>query len=139
MRYLLDTSAVSELVRVRPSPKVVAWMDSRDEASLFLSVLTLGEIHKGIERLEDGRRKAALRDWVDEDLVRRFYARILPVDADTAVEWGRLQGKALARGEPLPAVDALIAATAIVHRLTVVTRNVRDVERCGADVLDPWN
>ncbi|MBI2889687.1 MAG: type II toxin-antitoxin system VapC family toxin [Nitrospirae bacterium] len=138
MRYLVDTSAISELIRPRPEPKVVRWIDERDEASLFLSVLTLGELHKGIARLADGKRKARLRDWVDDDLGRRFYARILPVDAETAVAWGRMQGEAAARGEPLPAVDSLIAATAVVHHLTVVTRNVRDIARCGAEVLNPW-
>lgn len=138
MKYLLDASALSELAKPRPEPKVVRWIDERDEAALFLSVLTLGELHKGIARLPQGPRRNRLSDWVDEELARRFEGRVLPVDLEVAEEWGRLQGRAASRGEPLPVVDSLIAATALVHHLTVVTRDVKDMARCGAPVHDPW-
>lgn len=139
MRYLLDTSAVSELAKPKPEAKVVRWIDERDGDSLFLSVMTLGEIHKGIARLPEGTRRSRLGEWVDEGLARRFEGRILAVDQEVAAEWGRLQGAAAARGAPLPVVDGLIAATAIVHHLTVVTRDVGDMARCGAPVHDPWH
>jgi predicted nucleic acid-binding protein len=105
---------------------------------LFLSVLTLGEIHQGIARLPPGARRDSLQRWVDEDLARRFHGRILPIDAEIAAEWGRLSGASRARGQPLPVVDGLLAATAITRHLTVVTRDVADISRCGAAVLDPW-
>lgn len=138
MKYLLDTSAVSELVRPKPEAKVVRWIDEREEGTLFLSVLIFGELHKGIALLPDGPRKNRLRDWVDEELMLRFDGRILEVDLEVACEWGRLQARAASRGEPLPVMDSLIAATAVVHHLTVVTRNVKDFARCGVSVHDPW-
>lgn len=138
MRYLLDTSLISETRKPRPEPRVLRWLGERDEDALFLSVVTFGELHGGIARLEDGKRRDSLQNWVDRDLAARFQGRILPVDLEVAAEWGRICGRARARGEPLPAVDALLAATAIVHHLTVVTRDIRDMERCGASVLDPW-
>lgn len=138
MKYLLDTSAVSELVRPKPEAKVVRWIDEREEGSLFLSVLIFGELHKGIALLPDGPRKNKLRNWVDEDLMLRFDGRILEVNLEVAAEWGRLQAHAAGRGEPVPVVDSLIAATAVVHHLTVVTRNVKDFARCGVSVHDPW-
>ena len=101
-------------------------------------MLTLGELHKGVAKLAEGARKTKLRDWIDEDLCRRFQGRLLPVDLEVACEWGRLQARSAAKGQPLPAVDSLIAATAMVHHLTVVTRNVKDLRRCGAEVVDPW-
>lgn len=138
MKYLLDTSAVSELVRPKPDPRVAAWIDERDESGLYLSVLTLGELHHGIALLAAGARKNKLQDWVDEELSRRFQGRILDVDADTAAQWGRLKARAETRGEPVLVVDSLIAATALVHNLIVVTRNVKDFVRCGVSVHNPW-
>lgn len=138
MKYLLDTSVVSELVKPKPEEGVIRWLRERDDALLFLSVLTLGELHMGVARLPAGGRKQRLVNWLDEELARRFEGRLLAVDAETAVEWGRLRAAASARGESLPVVDSLIAATAIVHHLTVATRNVKDLVRCGAPIFDPW-
>jgi toxin FitB len=138
VKYLLDTCLVSELVKREPDQKVVTWLDARDEQSLFLSVLTMGELQKGVSKLADGDRKAKLQSWLEYDLVERFEGRILGVDLDTALAWGQLQGEAERKGVTLPVMDSLIAATATAHGLSVVTRNVKDLERCSAKVFNPW-
>ena len=138
MKYLLDTCLISELVKKEPNPAVVAWLDEQDEQMLFLSVLNLGELQKGVSKLTDIGRKEALQNWIEHDLVERFHGRILDVDLDTTLCWGRLQGAAEQAGEKLPVMDSLIAATAAARGLVVVTRNVRDMERCGVKVCNPW-
>ncbi|MHB8121198.1 MAG: PIN domain-containing protein [Desulfuromonadaceae bacterium] len=138
MKYLLDTCLISELVKKEPNPAVVNWLDEQDEQKLFLSVLNLGELQKGISKLQDGTKKDELQAWVALDLVERFTGRILELDLKTALCWGRLQGEAEQAGEKLPVMDSLIAATAAAHGLIVVTRNVRDIERCGVKVFNPW-
>lgn len=137
--YLLDTSFLSELVKPKPHPAVVAWADARDEETLFISVLTLGELQKGISKLPDSERWTRLEVWLAHDLTQRFHGRTLPVDSTVALSWGTFQGDAERRGTPLPAVDGLIAATARAHNLTVVTRNERDLQRCGVPVENPWS
>ena len=138
MNCLLDTCLISELVKKEPNPAVVAWLDEQDEQTLFLSVLTLGELQKGISKLPDGAKKDGLQAWVTHDLVERFTGRILDVDQETALCWGRLHGDAERKGEKLPVMDSLIAASAAVHGMMVVTRNTNDLERCGAQVFNPW-
>jgi predicted nucleic acid-binding protein len=138
VKYLLDTCLISELVKREPNPAVVSWLDEEDEQKLFLSVLNLGELQKGISKLPDGAKKDELQAWVALDLVERFAGRILDIDLETALCWGRLQGEAEQAGEKLPVMDSLIAATAAAHGLVVVTRNVRDMERCGVKVCNPW-
>jgi len=138
VKYLLDTCLVSELVKKEPNPAVVSWLDEQDEQKLFLSVLNLGELQKGISKLPDGTKKEELQAWVALDLVERFTGRILEIDLETALCWGRLQGEAEQAGEKLPVMDSLIAATAAAHGLIVVTRNVRDIERCRVRVCNPW-
>lgn len=138
MKYLLDTCLISELVKKEPNPAVVSWLDEQDEQKLFLSVLNLGELQKGISKLPDGTKKDELQAWVALDLVERFTGRILEIDLETALCWGRLQGEAEQAGEKLPVMDSLIAATAAAHGLIVVTRNVRDIERCKVRVCNPW-
>ena len=138
MRYLLDTCVVSELVKPRPEPKVVRWIDAIEEGKLFLSVLTLGELEKGIAKLPDSPRRDLLREWLEQDLNERFARRILSVDGAVAVVWGRMQGEAESVGTKLPVIDSLLAATAQVHHLTLASRNVADFERCGAAVFNPW-
>ncbi|MBI5656344.1 MAG: type II toxin-antitoxin system VapC family toxin [Geobacter sp.] len=138
MKYLLDTCLISELVRREPNPEVVGWLDEQDEQALFLSVLNLGELQKGISKLPAGEKRDELQSWVGLDLVERFAGRILDVDLETALCWGKLQGEAEQKGEKLPVMDSLIAATAVAHGLVVVTRNVKDLERCGARVCNPW-
>lgn len=138
MKYLLDTCLISELVKREPNPAVVAWLDEQNEQKLFLSVLSLGELQKGVSKLSDSTRKRELQAWIALDLVERFDGRIIEVDLATALCWGRLQGETEQTGVKLPVMDSLIAATANEHGLVVVTRNVRDIERCGATVCNPW-
>lgn len=138
MKYLLDTCLISELVKKEPNPGVVSWLDGQDEQKLFLSVLNLGELQKGISKLPGGAKKDELQAWVALDLVERFTGRILEIDIETALSWGKLQGEAEQAGEKLPVMDSLIAATAAAHGLVVVTRNVKDMERCGVKVCNPW-
>ena len=135
MSYLLDTNVLSELRRKQPKPGVVAWLQARPAQALFLSVLTLGEIRKGIEGLPDATRRQAIADWLEVELPRYFEGRLLPLDAHTADRWGRLMVHA---GRPLPAIDGLLAATALQHDLTLVTRNTRDFAGLGLRLLNPW-
>jgi predicted nucleic acid-binding protein len=138
LSYLIDTCVISELVRAEPSAAVVEWIASVDEDRLYVSVLTLGELHKGVAKLTDPVRARRLRLWLEHDVVARFEGRILPVDASVASRWGKLSGEAMTGGLTLPVIDALLAATAQQHALTVVTRNVKDLERCGVEILNPW-
>ncbi|HEY8283008.1 MAG TPA: type II toxin-antitoxin system VapC family toxin [Chloroflexota bacterium] len=138
MTYLLDTALLSELVKRQPHQSVVAWVDAQRQEHLFISAITLGELRKGIGKLQDATRKVRLHTWLRDELMPRFDRHVLPIDAAVALQWGSLQGEAERQGRSLPAMDCLIAATARVHGLTVVTRNVRDLERCGASVLNPW-
>ena len=139
MSFLLDTAVVSELVRKSPSTAVLKWIDAQDEASLYLSVLTIGELEKGVARLPVSARRNRLQSWVRRDLVERFGERLLPIDMRTAARWGSVTGESEKRGRPLPVIDCLIAATALVHGLSVATRNVGDFERCGATCVNPWD
>lgn len=138
MSYLIDTNVLSELRRKQPDAHVVAWLKQRPRQSLYLSVLTLGEIRKGIERLDNvqgSSRRALLVDWLEQELPIYFLGRMLPIDAQVADRWGRLQNDA---GRPLPAIDGLLAATALQHNLTLVTRNVKDFTGLNLDVINPW-
>ncbi|MEI6761633.1 MAG: type II toxin-antitoxin system VapC family toxin [Betaproteobacteria bacterium] len=135
MSYLVDTNALSELRRKQPQPEVVAWFTERPRQTLYLSVLTLGEIRKGIERL-DAARQQPLLDWLEVELPNYFLGRLLAIDAHTADRWGRLLARA---GRPLPAVDSLLAATALQHDLTLVTRNTADFAGTGVRLINPWN
>jgi toxin FitB len=136
--FLLDTSVVSELVKKLPEEAVLDWLRRQDEESLYLSVLTLGELEKGIAKLRASARRDRLQNWVARDLATRFADRLLSVDVPVAARWGRLSGDAERRGTPLPVIDSLIAATALERGLAVVTRNVADFERCGVTCVDPW-
>jgi predicted nucleic acid-binding protein len=138
VKYLLDTCLISELVKKEPNAAVLTWLDEQDEQTLFLSVLTTGELQKGVSRLPSGVRKDDLQGWIEHDLSERFGERILDLDLETSLAWGKLQGEAELKGEKLPVMDSLIAATAIVHGMAVVTRNVKDMERCRARVFNPW-
>lgn len=138
MRYLLDTCVVSELTRPRPSSAVAAWLADQREEDLYLSVLTLGEIQKGIAPLPEGRRKARLRAWLDHDLRERFAGRIVGITEEVALAWGRASGESAARGRPLPVIDALIAASAAAIDATVVTRDEAPIREAGARTVNPW-
>jgi|ERR1017187_755101 predicted nucleic acid-binding protein len=136
--FLLDTNCVSELVRSRPEPRVLDWMEAADESLLYLSVLTLGEIRKGVAGLPQSRRRTHLETWLELELQVRFSGRILPIDAAVADRWGLLAAEAKRRGIPLSAIDGLLAATAIHYRLTIVSRNVTDFSNTQAQILNPW-
>ena len=137
MKYLADTCVLSELLRKNPEPKVVRWMDER-ELMTHLSVLTLGELQKGVAKLPDSKRKEQIQTWIDRNLLERFDGRIIPVDSEIASTWGRITGEAESQGRKLPVIDSLIAATAVSRNLIVVTRNMQDLTGCGAHVINPW-
>lgn len=136
MSYLIDTNVLSELRRKQPDPRVVAWLQARPRQSLYLSVLTLGEIRKGLERVQEPLRKQALLDWLEVELSQYFRGRVLHIDAPIADHWGRLMADA---GRPLPAIDALLAATALQHDLTLVTRNTKDFVDFRVRLINPWD
>lgn len=138
MSYLLDTCMVSELVRKQPNPAVISWLERQKERDLFLSVLTFGELQKGIARLPESPKRKHLQEWIERDVKMRFAGRILSIDYEVATQAGRLQGTSQVEGFTLPVIDSLIAATAIHNGLVVVTRNETDMNRCGAEVLNPW-
>jgi predicted nucleic acid-binding protein len=137
MDYLIDTCVFSEFTKPRPNPSVDQLVSGIAEASQFVSVLTLGELEKGVHKLPRSRRRNQLERWFAA-LRTRLDERTLPVDAAVALEWGRISAEAEKRGQPLPVIDAILGATAIVNGLTVVTRNSSDIGRTGAKVLDPW-
>jgi len=136
--FLLDTNCISEVVRARPEPRVLAWMEAADERLLFLSVLTLGEIRKGIAALPQSKRRTRLETWLEIELQPRFDGRILPIDAALADRWGLLAAEAKLNGRPLSVIDGLLASTAIHHNLTIVSRNVHDFANTRAPVFNPW-
>lgn len=139
MTFLLDTNVISEGSRAYPDPGVMQWLATADEDALFLSVISLAELRHGIERLEDGRRKAGLHRWLTEDLPSRFGGRLLSVDPGSADQWGRVVARSQAAGRPIGAMDAFLAATAEWHQLTLVTRNIRDFEASGIRAFNPWS
>jgi toxin FitB len=131
--FLLDTDALSELEKPRPDSGLLAWLETVDWLDLHLSVITVGEMWAGIAALTPGRKRRAL-EGMFELIPDRFFNRIIPVDYAIAVKFGELQVEA----GPLPSLDALIAATALTRRLTLVTHNTKDMVRTGAAILDPW-
>jgi predicted nucleic acid-binding protein len=139
MNFLLDTNVVSESTKPRPNPGVVAWLAAVDEDNVFLSVITLTELRYGVERLAQGRRRKQLDRWLQQDLPLRFEGRILPIDALVADTCGKLVARTELLGRPIEARDAFIAATAQVHQLTLVTRNVSHFETTVKSILTPWS
>src|SRR6202171_4356222 len=136
--FLLDTNCISELVRPKPEPRVMEWIDAADEGMLYLSVLTFGEIRKGLAALPQGKRRTHLETWLEVDLRDRFAGRILPIDATVADRGGSLAAHAKSQGKGLSTINGLLAATALHHNLTVVSRNVSDFRSVPVQVLDPW-
>lgn len=136
--YLLDTNVPSELTRPQSDSQVERWLDDADDEQLFLSVVSLGEMFKGLAILSGGKRRQELRRWIEETLRPWFSGRILPVTERVAERWGSLAGECQRRGVALTMADGLIAATALEYDLTVVTRNVRDFTGLGIGVFSPW-
>ncbi len=136
MNYLIDTNVVSETFKPRPNVNVIKWFEATLKDTLFISVLTLGEIRSGIERLPESKKKATLIHWLEHDLCLWFGPRLLNIDQEVADKWGCLYGQ---KDSDYPAIDSLIAATALTHQLTLVTRNTRDFDIAGLSILNPWD
>jgi predicted nucleic acid-binding protein len=138
MRFLLDTCVVSELVARQPDPGVVQWVDDVIEENLFLSAITIGEIKKGIEKLGISSRRSILAEWLEDELLVRFQDKILPIDIAVMLVWGKLVADLEKEGKRMPAIDSLLAATALQGGLGLVTRNEDDFAHCGVTVINPW-
>jgi len=139
VNYLLDTCAVSEFTRAQPDAGLLEWLRATPEANLHLSALTLGEIQQGISRLAISARRQRLQAWLEDDFQSRFASRVLPADSAVCLLWGDLRTRAAQAGHTLPVLDSLIAATALVHRLLLVTRNEADFAAVpGLQVVNPW-
>ncbi len=135
--FLLDTNIPSELIRTRPDPREENWVYARDEQALHLSVVSIGELRRGLVILSASKRRTELERWFENDLLPRFHGRILAVTHSIADRWGVLDGQCQLKGTPLKTADGMIAATAIEHDLTIVTRNVRDFAGLGVEVFNP--
>ena len=138
MKYLLDTNVISELIARKPNARVVEWIDALDPGSVYLSVITIGELSKGIEKLTESPRKDKLRAWLSDDLLVRFDARVLSLDMEVMQTWGRLVAQLERTGRSLPAIDSLIAALAVHHHCSLVTRNEGDFKDTGVTLINPW-
>lgn len=135
MSYLIDTNVISELIKPTPHPAVLNFAKTVPENTMYLSVLTLGEIQKGIDKLTDLAKRQRLSIWLEHDLPTWFRERILSIDSETAICWGHLQANS---GRSLPVIDSLLAATAITHRLKLVTRNTSDFIYPTLELINPW-
>ncbi len=138
MNFLLDTNAVSEWVKPRPNAGLIRWMESADEDRVYISVISLAELRYGVERMPEGARRSRLEQWLRDELPLRFEGRILSVNESVAEAWGRTVSRSEALGHPMGAMHAFLSATAEIHRLTLVTRNVSDFPTLKA-VVNPWS
>ena len=138
MNYVLDTNVISELILKQPNKKVVEWLDHLDPNRIYLSVITIGEIRKGIEKLPPSKRREAVKEWLEADLLLRFQGRILEITTDVMLIWGELTGRLEKEGRPITAIDSLIAAIAVQGDYCLVTRNERDFQHTGVRIINPW-
>jgi predicted nucleic acid-binding protein len=138
VKLLLDTNVLSEVTKPRPDARVLQWLDALDEDRSFISIVSIAEIRRGVALMDQGRKRDALAAWLADDLPQRFEHRVLLVDAPIALAWGDLMGHAKRRGRGLSSMDGLIAATAIAYQLTLATRNIKDFEDFGIELVDPW-
>jgi tRNA(fMet)-specific endonuclease VapC len=139
MKYLLDTCVISELVAKQPNSNVLEWIDSVDPDGVYLSVITIGEITKGIEKLPNSKRRQELSDWLENELLIRFQENLIELDVNILIQWGKINARLETKGAPMPAIDSLIAASALDRGLILVTRNVSDFEETGVEILNPWH
>ncbi len=137
-KFLLDTNAVSEWAKPSPDVGLAQWLATTDEDGIYLSVITLAELRNGIERLQEGRRRIRLDEWLRYELPQRFADRVLPIDEQVADEWGRLVARHTAAGRPMGIMDAFIAATAATSGLILITRNESDFATAGIRIHNPW-
>ena len=138
MKYILDTCVISELIAKQPNPKVVEFVDLLDPDDLFLSVITIGEIAKGIEKLPKSKRKQELETWLKEDLLVRFDGNIISLDAEVLLKWGMIVAPLESSGKTPPAMDSLIAATVLARSMVLITRNVNDYKLMKIEIVNPW-
>lgn len=138
MKYLLDTCVLSELTKARPSDAVLSWLSAQDPKALYLSALTIGELKKGIVKRGGDVRARRLERWLADRVLRFYGDRIIPVDCDESLAWGVICGNSERNGNKRPSVDALIAATALTHHMTLVTRNVNDMSGMGVSIFNPF-
>ena len=138
MNYLLDTNVISELVVRQPNQQVIEWLDNLDPGTVYLTVITIGEIRKGIERLPPSKRRDKVKEWLEGDLLLRFQGRILDITIEVMLVWGELTGRLENEGRPIAAIDALIAAIALQGNYGLITRNDSDFEHTGVTVINPW-
>ena len=138
MNYILDTNVISELVATRPDSKVIDWIQSVDPNHVYLSVIAIGELKKGVDKLPNSERKAMLDHWLREDLLVRFENHLLTIDADTMLIWGSLNAHLESIGRPISAIDSLLAATTLRWQFTLVTRNIVHFTQAGINLFNPW-
>jgi predicted nucleic acid-binding protein len=138
MNYVLDTNVISELISKQPSKKVVEWLDRLDPNAIYLSVITIGEIRRGIEKLPPSKRRDTVREWLEADLLIRFQERILEITTEVMLVWGELTGRLEKEGRPIKAIDSLIAAIALQGNYCLVTRNEHDFQHTGVTIINPW-
>lgn len=138
MAYLLDTCTISEMVAVKPNPKVLSWFESQNEKTLFLSIITVGEIEKGIYQLPASRKRTLLETWLFDELVPGFHGRVLEINRKLMTTWAKMIADLKTKGIIRPSFDSLIEATALHHQLILVTRNVKNFQDSQVTILNPW-
>ena len=138
MNYLLDTCVISELVKPEPNAKVTAWLNLQNEEHLFLSCITIGEIQKGISRLKPSAKRQMLQHWLEIELLDRFDKKIIGIDGKVARNWGHILAAAEQSGVKMPVIDSLIASIGIIYDMTIVTRNIQDMQISGVKLFNPW-
>lgn len=138
MKYLLDTSVIKELISQHPNSNVINFVDSLDQEDMFLSAITIGEITRAVQKIYPPQRKQLLETWVREQLFVRFDGHILPLDTNVMARWGEVYAKLEDMDINMPAIDSMLVATALVHRLVLVTMNDSDFDGTGIELVNPW-
>ena len=138
MNYVLDTNVISELIARSPNQQVIDWLDRPDPDVVYLSVITIGELRKGIEKLVPSRRKDELTIWLEHDLLQRFAGHLIAITTEVMLVWGELTGRLEREGKPIAAIDSLIAASVLAGGYTLVTRNDADFQHAGVPIVNPW-